>query len=71
MNFMYCIARGCITGYIIELPITFSTWNMIYHNIHMLVHMGIVISVKQSLYVVYIWMFGKFFGISLFSGFYN
>jgi hypothetical protein len=37
----------CITGYIIELPTTFSTWHMIYHNIHMLVHMGNVISVNK------------------------
>jgi len=44
---MYCIAHG----YIIELPATFSTWHMIYHNIHMLVRMGTVISVNK----VYIW----------------
>jgi len=48
---MYCIAHGCITGYIIELPTTFSTWHMIYHNIHTLVRMGTVISVNK----VYIW----------------
>jgi hypothetical protein len=51
MNFMYCIARGCITGYINELPAIFSTWHMIYHNIHMLVRMGTVISVNKD----YIW----------------
>ena len=52
MNFMYCIACGCITGYIVELPATLSTCHMIYHNINMLVHMGTVISVNK-VYTVY------------------
>jgi hypothetical protein len=51
MNFMYCIACGCITVYVVELPATFSTWHMIYHFLHMLVHMVSVISVNR----VYIW----------------
>jgi nitrogen fixation protein FixH len=48
---MYCIARGCISGYIIELPAVFSTWHVIDRNIHMLVRTGTVISVNK----VYIW----------------